>query len=111
MSSIAEKADAFRALHNTPPGEPPVALLARAGIGSDGSTVLDFDKLRTGDATHIAEVQALLGGTGQIGSLKTIPEGQVITLDANSQAAVFGTFTVYGTLRIYGEMRFGPWPF
>lgn len=41
----------------------------------------------------------------------SIPAGQVGYVPANSQLAVFGTWTITGTAIIAGEVRVGPWPF
>lgn len=41
----------------------------------------------------------------------TIAAGQTAVVPANSQAIIFGTFTITGTLTIIGEIRFGAWPF
>jgi hypothetical protein len=54
--------------------------------------------------------EAVFGGD-DIGTPSTIPAGDTTTLGANSQAVIYGTFTILGTLVVEGEIRFGDWPF
>lgn len=62
------------------------------------------------DANETGETKvANFSGFGA--NLKTIPAGYTATVGANSQAIVYGTFTITGTWVNAGETRIGAWPF
>lgn len=44
-------------------------------------------------------------------SLSTVPSGVTVGVPANSQAVIYGTWTITGTAIVAGEVRVGPWPF
>lgn len=62
------------------------------------------DEVETG-VTSIDQLSAFAA------NLTTVPAGRTLATPTNSQAIVYGTFTIAGSLTIGGEIRFGAWPF
>lgn len=88
--SLRQAADDFRIEHQLPnQGEVHAAIFARSLVDDNG-------------------VPIPLGET--VGNLATIPEGQTVIIDANSQQIIYGDFVVYGTYEVLGEVRYYAWP-
>lgn len=72
------------------------------------STALDEDLAEDEDLTGTTEIREF---SGFAANFTTIPAGRTIVTPANTQAIIYGVFTIAGTFTLGGELRIGDWPF